>query len=128
MNCLVVKKIRKIIKGYLNNITDNIYEEINEKAIYNKNKISYIKNNIKHDILIKEKKVILIRESNGFKNILTFSENRSILSEYIVKENNISIYIEIETLELNYNENEIYVKYKIPDSNTIYEYKIVMED
>jgi len=100
MNCLVVKKIRKKINGYLNNITDNYYEKINENAILNKNKINYIKDNIKHTIYLKDKEIILIRETKEFKNILTFHKNRSILSEYIIKENNLCVDIEVKTLEL----------------------------
>lgn len=128
MNCLVVKKIRKKINGYLKNVTDNEYDKINEFAIVTKNKLNYIKDNVKHTILFKEKEIILIRDSNEFKNILTFSKNRSILSEYIIKENNLCINIEIETLDLNQTEKELYIKYKILDSNVIYEYKIIMED
>jgi len=128
MNCLVVKKIRKKVNGYLKNITENELETINENAIITKNKINYIKDNVKHTILFKEKELILLRETNEFKNILTFSKNRSILSEYIIKENNISIDIEVKTIDLLYNDNEIYIKYKITDSNTIYEYKISMEE
>jgi len=128
MNCLVVKKIRKKIKGYLKNITDNECEELSENAILIKNKLSYIKDNVKHTILFKETEILLIRESNDFKNILTFSKNRSILSEYIIKENNLCIELEIETLELKYKEKELYVKYKVTDSDVIYEYKIIVED
>jgi len=128
MNCLVVKKIRKKINGYLNNITDNYYEKINENAILNKNKLTYIKDNVKHIILFKENEVILQRETNEFKNILTFIKNRSILSEYVVKENNLSIYVEIETLELEYKKDYLYIKYKVIDSEVVYEYKIFLED
>jgi len=103
-------------------------EKIQEKAILNKNRLTYIKNNIKHTIIFKEKDIILIRENKEFKNILTFSKNRSILSEYIIKENKLSIYIEIKTLELTKTDNELCIKYKIIDSNIIYEYKITMED
>jgi len=122
------KKIRKKIKGYLKNITDNEYDEIKENAILNKNKINYIKDNIKHTIYLKDKEIILIRETKEFKNILTFHKNRSILSEYIIKENNLCVDIEVKTLELLQSEKEIYIKYEIVDSNTIYEYKIIMED
>ena len=59
---------------------------------------------------------------------MTFSQNRSILSEYIIKENNLCVDIEVKTLELLQSEKEIYIKYEIVDSNTIYEYKIIMED
>lgn len=128
MNCLVVKKIRKKINGYLKNITENKLEEIKENAICNKNKIIYSKDNIKHTIISKEKEIILIRESEEFKNILTFSKNRSILSEYIIKENNFSVYIEIETLDINKTDNELCIRYKIIETNIIYEYKITMEE
>lgn len=123
-----MKKIRKKINGYLKNITDNQYEEIKENAILTKKKLSYIKDDIKHTILFKENEVFLIRETNIFKNILTFSKNRSILSQYTIKENDLNVYINVKTLELKYTEFELYVKYEILDSNTIYEYKIIMED
>ena len=100
MNCLVVKKIRKKVNGYLKNITENELETINENAIITKNKINYIKDNVKHTILFKEKELILLRETNEFKNILTFSKNRSILCEYIIKNNDLVLEIEVKTLEL----------------------------
>ena len=120
--------IRKKINGYLKNITENKTEKINENAILTKNKLTYIKEDIKYTIIYKEKEIILIRENKDFKNILTFSKNRSILSEYIIKENNFSVFIEVKTLELIQNEKELYIKYKIIDSDTIYEYKITTED
>lgn len=58
------------------------------------------------------------------KNILTFSKNRSILSEYIIKSNSIQVDIEVETLDLLVEENLIYIQYKITDSDCCYEYKI----
>lgn len=128
MNCLVVKKIKKKINGYLKNITDNNQEIIQEKAILNKNKLNYLKDNIKHTLIFKENEITLIRESEEFKNILTFSKNRSILSEYLIKETMLFLNIEVETQELIQTENELYIRYKIIDSNTIYEYKIIMED
>lgn len=124
MNCLVVEKIKKLIKGYLKNTTENTCECYETQAIINKNKINYILENTKYTIYIKENKIILIRENNEMKNILTFSKNRSILSEYIIKENNLSVYIEIETIDYIIEENLIYIKYKVIDSNCIYEYKI----
>jgi len=128
MNCLVVKKIKKIINGYLKNITDNTKEIIKEKAILNKNKLNYLKDNIKHTLIFKENEITLIRESEEFKNILTFSKNRSILSEYLIKETMLYLNIEVETEELIQTANELYIRYKITDSNTVYEYKITMED
>ena len=65
---------------------------------------------------------------NEFKNILTFSLNRSILSEYIIKKEDLCLEINIKTLELSIKDKIIYIKYLILDSNTIYEYKLFLEE
>ena len=116
--------IKKIINGYLKNITENTCDNFNIPAIINKNKINYIFNDTKHIVYIKDNEVILLRENKDMKNILTFSKNRSILSEYIIKSNNIQVDILVETLDLLIEEDLIYVQYKIPDSNCVYEYRI----
>lgn len=116
--------IKKIINGYLKNITENTCDNFNIPAIINKNKINYIFNNTKHIIHINNNEIILLRENKDMKNILTFSKNRSILSEYIIKSNNIQVDILVETIDLLIEEDLIYVQYKIPDSNCVYEYRI----
>ena len=116
--------IKKIINGYLKNITENTCDNFNIPAIINKNKINYIFNDTKHIIHINNNEIILLRENKDMKNILTFSKNRSILSEYIIKSNNIQVDILVETLDLLIEEDLIYVQYKIPDSNCVYEYRI----
>lgn len=128
MNCLVVIIIRKKITGYIKNITEDILENISSNAIITKDKITYLNNDIKHIIHIKNNELILIRETNEFKNILTFSLNRSILSEYIIKKENLCLEINIKTLELSITDKIIYIKYLIIDSNTIYEYKLFLEE
>ena len=116
--------IKKIINGYLKNITENTCDNFNIPAIINKNKINYIFNDTKHIIHINNNEIILLRENKDMKNILTLSKNRSILSEYIIKSNNIQVDILVETLDLLIEEDLIYVQYKIPDSNCVYEYRI----
>lgn len=116
--------IKKIINGYLKNITENTCDNFNIPAIINKNKINYIFNDTKHIIHINNNEIILLRENKDMKNILTFSKNRSILSEYIIKSNNIQVDILVETIDLLIEEDLIYVQYKIPDSNCVYEYRI----
>lgn len=120
--------IRKKIKGYIKNITENTAENISSNAIITKDKITYLNNDIKHTIHIKNNELILIRENNEFKNILTFSLNRSILSEYIVKKEELYLEINIKTLELIITSSYIYIKYLILDSNTTYEYKLFLEE
>ena len=128
MNCLVVIIIRKKLTGYIKNITEDTLENISSNAIITKDKITYINNDVKHIIHIKNKELILIRETNEFKNILTFSLNRSILSEYVIKKEDLCLEINIKTLELSITDKIIYIKYLILDSNTIYEYKLFLEE
>lgn len=128
MNCLVVIIIRKKLTGYIKNINEDTLENISSNAIITKDKITYINNNIKHVIHIKNNELILIRETNEFKNILTFSLKRSILSEYIIKKEDLCLEINIKTLELSITDKIIYIKYLILDSNTIYEYKLFLEE
>ena len=128
MSCLVVIIIRKKLTGYIKNITEDTLENISSNAIITKDKITYINNNIKHVIHIKNNELILIRETNEFKNILTFSLKRSILSEYIIKKEDLCLEINIKTLELSITDKIIYIKYLILDSNTIYEYKLFLEE
>lgn len=120
--------IRKKLTGYIKNINKDTLENISSNAIITKDKITYINNNIKHVIHIKNNELILIRETNEFKNILTFSLKRSILSEYIIKKEDLCLEINIKTLELSITDKIIYIKYLILDSNTIYEYKLFLEE
>lgn len=120
--------IRKKLTGYIKNINEDTLENISSNAIITKDKITYINNNIKHVIHIKNNELILIRETNEFKNILTFSLNRSILSEYIIKKEDLCLEINIKTLELSITDKIIYIKYLILDSNAIYEYKLFLEE
>lgn len=120
--------IRKKITGYLKNLTENSCEKIEEYAIVTKNKIIYTKNEIKHTIYIKNNEIILIRENSIFKNILTFSLKRSILSEYIVKQDDLCLEVNVNTLELLYNQNKIYIKYVIQESNDVFEYSLMLEE
>ena len=128
MNCLVVIIIRKKLTGYIKNITEDTLENISSNAIITKDKITYINNDVKHIIHIKNNALILIRETNEFKNILTISLKRSILSEYIIKKEDLCLEINIKTLERSITAKIIYIKYLILDSNTIYEYKLFLEE
>lgn len=128
MNCLVVIIIRKKLTGYIKNINEETLENISSNAIITKDKITYINNDVKHIIHIKNNELILIRETNEFKNILTFSLKRSILSEYVIKKEDLCLEINIKTLELSITDKIIYIKYLILDSNAIYEYKLFLEE
>ena len=115
------------VKGYLKNITDNEKFEFEEKGIRNKNKIVYSCNNIKHTIKINDSDIILVREGNDFINTFVFNVNNGCCN-YFLKENNYEVDIEVNTLNMDINDENIYIKYLVVDSNIEYEYKIEMSD
>lgn len=121
-------KIKVKVNSILSNTTDKENQIVECTGIKQKNKIIYKHENIKHSLIINNNNIELIRENDIFKNILSFQLNKATNNEYYIKENNISVYINIITNEININENEIIVKYKVLDSNTEYIYKIEVSD
>lgn len=120
--------IKISIKGYLKNITENTQELIDTTAIKNKNKISYIINDIKHIVLIENNKITLLRENNEFSHRMIFIENSTILSEYYLKESSYSLDFNIETTKLIIKDNKIDITYKINESENICNYVLEMSD
>ena len=101
--------IRKKIKVKIESIEEKTNEEYEVFSIINKNKITYKKDEVKYTLIISENSITLIRESEDFKNILTFKEKRSILSEYIIKSNDMVLEINVETLALKNTSKEILI-------------------
>ena len=120
--------IKISIKGYLKNITENTQELIDTTAIKNKNKISYIINDIKHIVLIENNKITLLRENNEFSHRMIFIENSTISSEYYLKESSYSLDFNIETTKLIIKDNKIDITYKINESENICNYVLEMSD
>ena len=120
--------IKISIKGYLKNITENTQELIDTTAIKNKNKITYIINDIKHIVLIENNKITLLRENNEFSHRMIFIENSTILSEYYLKESSYSLDFNIETTKLIIKDNKIDITYKINESENICNYVLEMSD
>jgi len=127
LKCLGVIFIRILIKGYLKNITDNEMFEFEEKGIKNKNKITFSNDGVKTTIKIDGDKILMIREGNDFINSFVFNIKNS-KCNYLIKENNYDVDINITTINMDVNENNIYVKYVIVDSNSEYEYKLEMSE
>lgn len=115
------------VKGYLKNITDNEMLEIDEKAIRNKNKITFSSDNVKNIIKINDNNIMLVRESNDFINTFIFNKDKSSCNYYL-KDNNYDVDIEVTTINMDINDNNIFIKYLIVDSNSEYEYKLEMSD
>ncbi len=116
-------RIKNTLKNY-NEKTENLIETF---AIKNKNKISYYNNNTTYKLLLSEKKIILIRETNEFIHKFVFELDNITKSEYYIKELNTNIDILIKTTNLNISENRIEINYEIIDNNNQYSYVLDME-
>ncbi len=110
--------MRVKIKGYLKH--QNKKDNIETKGILLDKKLEYHFNGFRHIINIEE--LSLIRENNECKHIIVF--NKEYKSHYILKQYKLDMIIVINTIKTKINENSIYIKYSIKESNEIYEYKI----
>lgn len=116
------------VKGYLKDIDEGIITNIDTFGIKNKNKITYNEETVTNTILQEDNKIILIRENDEFKNILIFDLNKETISEYLLKENDLTIELNIKTSLVEIEDNYIKVRYLVIDSDNEYEYSIEMSD
>ena len=129
MKCLDVIFIRILIKGYLNNISENEIVNFECKGIKNKNKVTYVDNDVRFNIKINDDNVMLIRDGADFINTFIFDKNKkNSISNYLIKENNCDVDIDIDVIDLKIDDDIIYIKYLISETNCIYEYKLEMRD
>lgn len=129
MKCLDVIFIRILIKGYLKNISENEIVNFECKGIKNKNKVTYVDNDVRFNIKINDDNVMLIRDGADFINTFIFDKNKkNSISNYLIKENNCDVDIDIDVIDLKIDDDIIYVKYLISETNCIYEYKLEMRD
>lgn len=117
------------IKGTLKNITDNEFNDFSTTAIKDKNKYKYIIDNEKYLLnIINSNKVVLNRNNKEIESTIYFEKNKKIPSLYTLKENNITLEIDVLTTNLEITEKNIKILYTIIDSNTSYEYNIEMSE
>ena len=129
MKCLDVIFIRILIKGYLKNISENEIVNFECKGIKNKNKVTYVDNDVRFNIKINDDNVMLIRDGDDFINTFIFDKNKkNSISNYLIKENNCDVDIDIDVIDLKIDDDIIYIKYLISETNCIYEYKLEMRD
>ena len=129
MKCLDVIFIRILIKGYLKNISENEIVNFECKGIKNKNKVTYVDNDVRFNIKINDDNVMLIRDGADFINTFIFDKNKkNSISNYLIKENNCDVDIDIDVIDLKIDDDIIYIKYLISETNCIYEYKLEMGD
>lgn len=118
-------KIR--IKNTLKNYNEKTEDLIETFALRNKGKISYQNDNTIYKLLLSDKKILLIRETEEFIHKFVFDLDNITKSEYYIKELNTSIDISIKTTKLNISENRIEIDYEIIDNNNQYSYILDME-
>ena len=119
--------IRVKIKGFLRNITENDILNFDEKGIRNKNKISFIKDNIKYSIKLLDNEINMIREGNDYINSFVFKKTKG-NSSYTLKDNNYTIGMDIMIKELVINDNSFNIKYLISDTMCEYEFALEMSE
>ena len=121
--------IRILIKGHLKNISENEIVNFACKGIKNKNKFTYVDNDVRFNIKINDDNVMLIRDGADFINTFIFDKNKkNSISNYLIKENNCDVDIDIDVIDLKIDDDIIYIKYLISETNCIYEYKLEMRD
>ena len=117
------------LKGYLKNLTNNEKTIIETKAIKNNQKISYYLDKEKYNIkIISPNKIILTRTTNEIDSTLYFEINKTHQAIYLIKENNLSLEINIRTNNIEITDKHIKITYTVIDSNNDYEYYIEMSE
>ena len=117
------------LKGYLRDITNNEATNINTTALKNNQKLSYYLDKEKYILkIISPTKLILNRQTFEIDSTLYFELNKVIPAIYIIKENNLSLEINVRTNQIELSENYIKVSYTVIDSDTNYEYYIEMSE
>jgi hypothetical protein len=116
------------VNGYLKNLTENTQNLINTNAIKKSNIITYIDNDTKHILMIEKSQIKLHRENIEFSHVMTFKKNKTISSEYYMKENNYLLEFNILTTNIIISENKIDITYKIIESENVYNYVLEMSD
>lgn len=115
------------IKGSLKNITENEEYKIDTTAIKNKDTISYLKDNTKYKLKIKDT-LTLIRETDEFIHYMEFIKNKKIETKYYIKSLNSELSIEITTDKLDISDNYLLIEYTTIENNNKYIYKLEMSD
>ena len=117
------------IKGYLKDLTNNEKTIIETNAIKNNQKISYYLDKDKYNLkIISPNKIILTRTTNEIDSTLYFESNKTHQAIYVIKENDLSLEINIRTNNIEITDKYIKITYTVIDSNNDYEYYIEMSE
>lgn len=117
------------LNGYLKDITNNETIKINTNAIKDNEKITCYQDDEKYVIeIISPTNIILKRNTKELESIIYFDLGKVLKSNYTIKENNLSLGIDIRTNNIEINEKYIKISYTVIDSSNDYEYYIEMSE
>lgn len=78
--------------------------------------------------MISKNQLILIRETKEIKNTMYFETSKKISSIYNLKENDLTLEINITTISIERTKNEIKIIYLVDDSKNKYEYYLTWDN
>ena len=102
--------MRRKIKSELKNLTTNEITNHNSNCIVNQNKIKYQDNDTSYEIRIKNNEIIVIRDNSKFTHAMQFQKDKTHKSNYLLKEPDLNLELNIKTKELDIKEDKIGTK------------------
>lgn len=100
--------------------------KINTLAIITDDVIKYRDNDILVVIKKEQAKILLTRENNEYQLKLEFQNNKKTIGNYLLKDNNIMLELEILTKNLKIDKETIYIVYELYDE--IREYRVCVKE
>lgn len=116
------------VKGYLENKTNKTKEIIDTYGIKKENQITYVHNDTKNILNIAPDSLTLTRTNSEYSHQIKFIKDKEVDTEYYLPNENISLYINILTKEINILDNSYKVTYLVTDSNQEFTYYIEESD
>ena len=116
------------VKGYLENKTNKTKEIIDTYVIKKENQITYVHNDTKNILNIAPDSLTLTRTNPEYSHQIKFIKDKEVDTEYYLPNENISLYINILTKEINILDNSYKVTYLVTDSNQEFTYYIEESD
>ena len=117
------------LKGYIKDITNNQTSEISVKAIKQNKSITYYTDKEKYILkIISPIKLILNRNNTEIESTIYFETHKILPANYFIKENGLSLSIDIRTNKIEQTDQYIKIMYTVIDSNNDYEYYIEMSE
>lgn len=100
----------------MHNLAENNKYIIDTHGIKNKDKITYLDNDVKTIIKISKDKVIIQRDNEEFSHTMIYELNKTTESNYFLKELKTSFSIFVHTTSLEIKDNYLKISYQLEES------------